>query len=346
MSKYAGISSVLFALLSSVNGYDVHSCPALFMGEISSECFVDYDQGTSILRMTSNGLPNHYYDPARGAKEQVYQYDFPLRPEIVFRSAGGVQIDPISRLVGFATNGVPFRLPSNPDAKVFDAADGCLGLVDDTNGAYYYATMPPCIAARGPERAREQGKELYHDRISFDLNSVLDAFASDRAGFPSPIIGYALDGFPIYGPYDKGGSLHRDLDNCNGKVVDGSYGYYATPVYPYLVGCFGPGAIEDQFQTSPQLEYSLVEIDRAECPVGMFQSLRTGGCSLCPAGTFGASVGQASSLCSGICPKAYYCLPGSSSPTSNKIPAGRYGAEEGMGSAAGSGECKEGYFCE
>ena len=92
-----------------------------------------------------------------------------------------------------------------------------------------------------------------------------------------------------------------------GKVVDGSYGYYAAGL-SYLVGYFGPGAIEDQFQASPQLEYSLVEIDRAECEVGMFQSLRTGGCSLCPAGTFGASVGQASSLCSEYVRRGYVCL--------------------------------------
>jgi hypothetical protein len=322
--------------------YDVYSCPTMFTSG-SSECFVDYDLGTSVLRLTSNGLPGHWYDPAGGAAEQLWEQDFPLRPAVTFRPSGGIAVQP-GQLVGFATNGVPYRLadPSNP---AFTGADGCLGLVDSQTRAYYYAVMPPCLVARGPERAGEQGKELFHDRHHFDLNSVLDAFAADRGGFPSPIIGYALDGFPIFGPFDSTGALHIGLDSCNGKIVNGSYAYYATIEYPYLLGCFGPGPLEDERQTSPPLDYSLSSSDRAECPVGMFQSSLTNGCELCPAGSFGQTNGLASSACSGKCPKGYYCPPGSSSPTTLKCPAGRYGSEEGMASAACSGPCNAGYFC-
>ena len=29
-----------------------------------------------------------------------------------------------------------------------------------------------------------------------------------------------------------------DLDECNGMTVDGSYGYYVTGTYPYVLGCY------------------------------------------------------------------------------------------------------------
>ena len=93
----------------------------------------------------------------------------------------------------------------------------------------------------------------------------------------SPVVGFAADGFPIYGSYildigevrkvqsgyrlksearpsgvgQPGGiydGLFRDnyefvpglgdLDECNGMSIDGSYRYYITDEYPYVLGCF------------------------------------------------------------------------------------------------------------
>lgn len=93
----------------------------------------------------------------------------------------------------------------------------------------------------------------------------------------SPVIGFAADGFPIYGSYfkdatgkvrkaksgytlksgtrpssatDPGGAYDGmyvddyeftnagDLDACNGMVVNGQYGYYVTDSYPWLIKCF------------------------------------------------------------------------------------------------------------
>jgi hypothetical protein len=54
---------------------------------------------------------------------------------------------------------------------------------------------------------------------------VADGYSQAYAGFPSPIIGYMLDGWPIYGPYDANGDIVTGLDNCNGKVDDDLQGY-------------------------------------------------------------------------------------------------------------------------
>ena len=240
-------------------------------------------------------------------------------------------------------------------------------MVDSGTASYYYATCPPPSADQTARGSRERSSSTIDSSSTRHQCWTL----SPRHRFTSPIIGYALgqflpavaffscllsltcspcplplpctaDGCPIYGPFDRVGALHSGLDNCNGKIVNGSYGYYATVVYPYLLGCFGPGAFEDDQQTSPALEYSLVDSDLAECPAGMFQSATTNGCELCYGGFFGETSGLTSAACTGKCRKGYYCPPGSSSPTTHKCPAGRWGGDAGMASATCSGPCAEG----
>ena len=93
----------------------------------------------------------------------------------------------------------------------------------------------------------------------------------------SGVIGFAADGFPIYGSWadlgdgirqlrssyrlragdrptgagNPGGTYdgtyrddyeyvegHGDLDECNGMTVDGQYAYYVTNAFPYMTNCF------------------------------------------------------------------------------------------------------------
>jgi hypothetical protein len=95
---------------------------------------------------------------------------------------------------------------------------------------------------------------------------------------PSPVIGFAADGFPIFGSYIDDGGVRKvvsgytlkagarismagegalppgnydgafrddyeftdagDLDECNGMMQNGSYGYYVTDAFPWVLGCF------------------------------------------------------------------------------------------------------------
>jgi hypothetical protein len=70
----------------------------------------------------------------------------------------------------------------------------------------------------------------------------------DNATGQSALLGYAFDGFGIYGPYGADGKelTNADLDECHGitsevewngqKVV--MYHYVATREFPYVIGCF------------------------------------------------------------------------------------------------------------
>jgi hypothetical protein len=65
---------------------------------------------------------------------------------------------------------------------------------------------------------------------------------------PSPLFGYALDGYGIYGPRGEDGQMitNRQLDECHGHTApvmwDGRmteiYHYHLNREYPYSIGCF------------------------------------------------------------------------------------------------------------
>lgn len=91
------------------------------------------------------------------------------------------------------------------------------------------------------------GEYHYHD-----LSPCIDDSAG-ASGQHSALVGYALDGFGIYGQYGEGGRklTDADLDACHGHTHaiqwDGKtvvmYHYHATAEYPYTVGCF-EGAVQ------------------------------------------------------------------------------------------------------
>ncbi|GMH51101.1 hypothetical protein TL16_g00940 [Triparma laevis f. inornata] len=88
-----------------------------------------------------------------------------------------------------------------------------------------------------------------------DPNYLLDTSApvSDywpSTSQPSPILGYALDGFPIYGPYDSEGNivLASQLDECNFDYTNSRY--YFTPDGSYVPTCLvGNVRVDDCFET-------------------------------------------------------------------------------------------------
>jgi hypothetical protein len=101
------------------------------------------------------------------------------------------------------------------DAAAHEVQDQCNGHPQE-GGYYHYHDLSPCIP--------------------------------DNATGESKLLGYAFDGFGIYGPYGADGKelTNADLDECHGitsevewegqKVV--LYHYVATREFPYVVGCF------------------------------------------------------------------------------------------------------------
>jgi hypothetical protein len=89
------------------------------------------------------------------------------------------------------------------------------------------------------------GTERYH--YHYPSDDLMDHIQLHSVGH-SPLTGYMLDGFGIYGPYGENGELltSLDLDECHGHkhpvLWDGEmidiYHYHWTYVFPYNIGCF------------------------------------------------------------------------------------------------------------
>ncbi len=173
-------------------------------------------------------------------------------------------------------NGVVLDLYSNgcyaPDDPTADAsgniANGC-GLSVE----WRLNPMGPVKFGTDSHNAHTQPGGLYH--YHGNPMAMYDPEETDQG---SPVIGFAADGFPIYGPHfidpstgemkvatsgytlKKGsrptsesspggtydGTYNEDyeytnagtLDECNGMTIKGQYGYYVTDSYPYVMGCF------------------------------------------------------------------------------------------------------------
>ncbi|MEM7075917.1 MAG: YHYH protein [Pseudomonadota bacterium] len=195
------------------------------------------------------------------------------------------------------------RLPAQTDAPERLAQRSYDAIL--LNGAPVDLLSAGCYRPEGP-RADENGNVLagcrdtdpwlldppaYDDHFGVDLHNAhaqpdgrYHYHANPNALFldhdqtvPSPVIGFAADGFPVFGTFfeDETGTVRAaisgyvlkteprpappdgpggmpdgtyledytfagtgDLDACNGMTVNGQYGYYVTTTYPWVLNCF------------------------------------------------------------------------------------------------------------
>lgn len=185
----------------------------------------------ALLVVTSDGLPTHEtdkfptsYNPNRILR-QNYEFKIPLAPKFAEKPTS-LPFGPI----GVAINGIPFYNPYNregrdavmgPNAEIFDS---CCGHPDQM-GRYHYHKYPVCI------------------RTPF----------ADKAGAHSELIGWAFDGFAIYGPNGEDGKPPGNLDEYNGHVdAKRGYHYHVTAKFPYILGSY-KGVVEMSNFPSPQV---------------------------------------------------------------------------------------------
>jgi len=171
----------------------------------------------------SDGIPNHptgkfpNKDNPNQILKQNYHFKIPLKPQIADKPTK-TPFGPI----GVAINGIPFYNQYNAegkDAVKLEVFDSCCGHPDQM-GRYHYHKYPTCL--KSPFK--------------------------DEPGKHSPLIGYAFDGFPIYGPNGEDGKPPTDLDECNGHSdKERGYHYHVTAKFPYIVGAYKGVVDESNF---------------------------------------------------------------------------------------------------
>ena len=182
--------------------------------------------------------------------------DFPSHPVGTYPIA---KTDPMFPYDGnpntITSNSFSYALPANPVvAATPHCTQGTIGFL--VTGAKLFNAVDAgdrdAVAWEGQDACnghpQSAGAYHYHNVPITNQANCLPTSAQDVAGQHSPVVGYAADGFPIYGNLGEDGVplSDADLDIChghthtitfNGKTVV-MYHYHATHAFPYTVGCY------------------------------------------------------------------------------------------------------------
>jgi hypothetical protein len=144
-----------------------------------------------------------------------------------------------------------FRIPITPAAaaSASDTPMDAIGVA--LNGVVFFNQYAAGRVALGPEIVsfdQFNGHPAQRNNYHYHFEPLWLTQTSKAA-----LIGFMLDGFPIYGPQEIGGAAPSALDSCNGhthattEYPNGIYHYHVVSSPPYLVGCFKgtPGTVSN-----------------------------------------------------------------------------------------------------
>lgn len=234
------------------------------------------------LTVESNAIPSFtmYNTTINPLREIDFKATITLNPTIAEKITpiSDENGTPLLGYLGFTVTGIPIYGPTEAAIPPTQA---------------YGSPIYNCIVAMGSNRFCAPGKTTrpgcgaHTGHLAYHYHFIEEAcFQGAKSLVAKPweikvdpskksgIIGYAADGFPIYGRYEhKGGDKdaeviqvhssyfpvegktpetnafkayeykemddpHQYLDECNGHTHDGSYHYHATDEFPYIIGCF------------------------------------------------------------------------------------------------------------
>lgn len=227
---------------------------------------------------STNNIPNHDFNDATAhfatpVSEQVLSLEITTSPV----STGTNLAISLETDNAVMLNGVKLDLLA---AACYGVGDGKIGCNDMSTPWRFDPMSPLNNFGTDAHNAHTQPSGAYHYH-----GSPMALFDTD-GNVESPVIGFAADGFPVFGSYiEDAGSVRSvassyrlksgsredingvnpggqydgtyrddyeyvaglgDLDECNGMTRDGVYGYYVTQVFPYILSCY-KGSVDASF---------------------------------------------------------------------------------------------------
>jgi len=196
-------------------------------------------------RLVGNGLPNHptgQFPVQEGTDAYEFYSGLPVEG---YGSAAEIPISAYE---------LDVTLPRNPEVN---DEPSCLpsivtGVVTQTGATWHadvaidanYRFLDPVAALPMDECWGHPYMEQYHYH-GYSWKCFPDQGEPEEH---SPLFGYALDGFGVFGPLGEDGTMvtNDDLDECHGHTHDiewdgevrDMYHYHVNNEYPYSVGCF------------------------------------------------------------------------------------------------------------
>ncbi len=208
------------------NAGSTDSLPAVYK-KFTSDVSVSFSSSDSTLTIQSDGIPNHK-SPYFSATDSRYEAD----------TESGFAKNPNS----IETQSLTFHIPANPKAAAThqSTALGPIGVA--LNG------VPLYNQSAGPNQPLTS--EIYsfdqyngHPQNSGQYHYHVEPLYLTAQNGKSSLIGFLLDGFPVYGPEENGKTLgDSDLDAYHGhfgataEYPNGIYHYHITAGTPYING--------------------------------------------------------------------------------------------------------------
>ena len=204
-------------------------------------CQLSFTKNETVIQISANGLPNHDLESGPGCctSSQNHEWIIPLEPRNNTNcnpniSSNGCDLAPERGAIAFAVNGIPIFGPE--DGPGGDAVAGQEGAYEEDRqhvwlglchghsgpgGEYHYHADANCMHWHAED---EQTWADYSLESSREISSH------------SPIVGFALDGYPIYGfvGWDNEGNTKEMTSSY--KLKEGENGYNGIDDYEYVNG--------------------------------------------------------------------------------------------------------------
>ncbi|HVY46681.1 MAG TPA: YHYH protein [Minicystis sp.] len=195
--------------------------------------------------LVGNGLPNHptgVYPIEKGTEAYTYYSALPAQG---YDNAAEIPIAAYDLDITVPRDPKPNPTPSCV-SSIF------LGVVTQTGAAWHAEIAPDAqLKLHDPISALPLDDcwgHPYNKQYHYHAYSWKCFPNQGNKGEHSPLFGYAIDGFGVYGPRGEGGKLvtNDDLDECHGhthviewdgKMVN-MYHYHVNNEYPYAIGCY------------------------------------------------------------------------------------------------------------
>ena len=189
----------------------------------------------SVVTVSTTDIPNHK-SPYFGVGNANY-----VAP------TAGIVVNPNK----IAAQSYVFHIPATPTpaASPSDTPMDAIGVA--LNGVVFFNKSAACSVSLTTEIVsfdQYNGHPAQQNNYHYHFEPLYLTATSKAA-----LIGFILDGYPIYGPQESTGAAPTGLDACNGhthataEYPAGIYHYHVVASPPYLVGCFHgtPGTVSN-----------------------------------------------------------------------------------------------------
>jgi len=219
-------------------------------------CTLSFETNETHIEIVTNGLPNHDFHSGPGccASEQDRTWLIPLEPANntacnPSASSDGCTMAPERGAIAFAVNGVAIYGPE--DGPGGDAVAGQEGAYEEDR---QHVWLGLCHGHSGPggEFHYHADGNCMHWHPEGEQTWLNYSMESSRTVTEhSPIVGFALDGYPIYGFVGWGDDGEVVEMTSSYRLKDGETGYNGIDDYEYVAGMGDLDACNGQWGPTP-----------------------------------------------------------------------------------------------